>query len=361
MTSLHSIDAPLPDGFFVGEHARDFEDAVVGDAWNAPLEPSEGNQFLPWPCELSDETLQTLRLSALQVDSAMNNAGGQTDGRAGERASGQVGEPVGGEGAGRCENTGASLLRCAQLLVADSNLMPDMLGEASQDAFDSAVRAKGERILASGRQNVTSLQARAGMMDERGARTYWRGLVRPIPNVASPAAQLGTQFHAWAERFIMADANDAGIGVGASGNGGTRVAESRLAMLAELRRNNAAQSQDNQDDNGADNNGIFDWQQRLATSTWARRKRVGGTANRRQRAAIGHHRQRQARRGVLRGSRWGGSVETIYYCRLENWKKTSQKRGNSEKISTVGYVSYLAVGNGGRTAHRYRRLPLLSE
>ena len=272
MTSLHSIDAPLPDGFFVGEHARDFEDAVVGDAWHAPLEPSEGNQFLPWPCELSDETLQTLRLSALQVDSAMNNAGGQTDGRAGERASGQVGEPVGGEGAGRCENTGASLLRCAQLLVADSNLMPDMLGEASQDAFDSAVRAKGERILASGRQNVTSLQARAGMMDERGARTYWRGLVRPIPNVASPAAQLGTQFHAWAERFIMADANDAGIGVGASGNGGTCVAESRLAMLAELRRNNAAQSQDNQDDNGADNNGIFDWQQRLATSTWARRK-----------------------------------------------------------------------------------------
>ena len=146
------------------------------------------------------------------------------------------------------------------------------LEEASQDAFDSAVRAKGERILASGRQNVTSLQARAGMMDERGARTYWRGLVRPIPNVASPAAQLGTQFHAWAERFIMADANDAGIGVGASGNDGTRVAESRLAMLAELRRNNAAQSQDNQDDNGADNNGIFDWQQRLATSTWARRK-----------------------------------------------------------------------------------------
>ena len=68
-------------------------------------------------CELSDETLQTLRLSALQVDSAMNNAVGQTDGRAGERAGGQVGEPVGGEGAGRCENTGASLLRCAQLLV----------------------------------------------------------------------------------------------------------------------------------------------------------------------------------------------------------------------------------------------------
>lgn len=106
MTSLHSIDAPLPDGFFVGEHARDFEDAVVGDAWNAPLEPSEGNQFLPWPCELSDETLQTLRLSALQVDSADEQCWRATDGRAGERASGQVGEPVGGEGAGALRKYG---------------------------------------------------------------------------------------------------------------------------------------------------------------------------------------------------------------------------------------------------------------
>ncbi|MFR6531293.1 MAG: hypothetical protein ACLUPW_10835 [Bifidobacterium pseudocatenulatum] len=118
--------------------------------------------------------------------------------------------PVGGDGAGRCENT--AVLRCcdcAQLLVADSNLMPDMLGRRVAGCVRPrrCVR-KGERILASGRQNVTSLQARAGMMNERGARTYWRGLVRPIPNVASPAAQLGTQFHAWAERFIMADAND---------------------------------------------------------------------------------------------------------------------------------------------------------
>lgn len=37
ISSLHSIGAPLPDGYFVGEHACDFEDAVVGDAWNAPL------------------------------------------------------------------------------------------------------------------------------------------------------------------------------------------------------------------------------------------------------------------------------------------------------------------------------------
>ena len=45
----------------------------------------------------------------------------------------------------------------------------------SQDAFDEAVRAKGECILAAGRQNVTSLQARAGSMGERDSRAYWRG------------------------------------------------------------------------------------------------------------------------------------------------------------------------------------------
>ena len=164
-----------------------------------------------------------------------------------------------------------SLLHCAQLLVDDDNLMPDMLTDASQDAFDRSVRAQGEKILASGRQNVTSLQARAGMMNDRGARTYWRGLVRPIPNVASPAAQLGTQFHAWAERFIMADVDIDCIVDGTKGNGNMRVAESRSSMLAEIERNNRMQSQENNAaventvENAMENNALFDWQQRLDT------------------------------------------------------------------------------------------------
>ena len=204
------------------------------------------------------------------------------------------------------------------------------------------------------------LQARAGMMDERGARTYWRAGASDTERSVSGRAT-GTQFHAWAERFIMADANDAGIGVGASGNGGTRVAESRLAMLAELRRNNAAQSQDNQDDNGADNNGIFDWQQRLATSTWARRKPAWA--------------ERQIVVNVPQlGTIVNGKLDAVFFGGLDgadrskqytivDWKtgKNLAKRGNSEKIAQFGYVSYLAVGNGGRTAYRYRRLPLLSE
>lgn len=268
ISSLHSIGAPLPSGYFVGEHACDFEDAVVGDAWNAPLEPLEGERFLPWPCALTEETCEMLRSSANQVRDAMVAGAADLDTGVGVDA---VADDVALGSAG-------SLLHCAQLLVDDGNLMPDMLADASQDAFDRSVRAQGEKILASGRQNVTSLQARAGMMNDRGARAYWRGLVRPIPNVASPAAQLGTQFHAWAERFIMADVDIACIVGGAEGNGNTRVAESRSSMLAEIKRNNGMQSQENNAavenaaENAMENNALFDWQQRLATSAWAQRK-----------------------------------------------------------------------------------------
>ena len=268
ISSLHSIGAPLPDGYFVGEHACDFEDAVVGDAWNAPLEPLEGERFLPWPCDLTEATCEMLRSSADQVRDAMDTTAADLDAGVGADA---VADDVALGSAG-------SLLHCAQLLVDDDNLMPDMLTDASQDAFDRSVRAQGEKILASGRQNVTSLQARAGMMNDRGARTYWRGLVRPIPNVASPAAQLGTQFHAWAERFIMADVDIDCIVDGTEGNGNMRVAESRSSMLAEIERNNRMQSQENNAaventvENAMENNALFDWQQRLATSAWAQRK-----------------------------------------------------------------------------------------
>ncbi len=272
ISSLHSIGVPLPSGYFVGEHACDFEDAVVGDAWNAPLEPLEGERFLPWPCDLTEETCEMLRSSADQVRDAMVAGAADLDTGVGADA---VADDVALGSAG-------SLLHCAQLLVDDGNLMPDMLADASQDAFDRSVRAQGEKILASGRQNVTSLQARAGMMNDRGARAYWRGLVRPIPNVASPAAQLGTQFHAWAERFIMADVDIACIVGGAEGDGNTRVAELRSSMLAEIERNNGMQSQENNavvenaagntTENAMENNALFDWQQRLATSAWAQRK-----------------------------------------------------------------------------------------
>ena len=44
--SPHTLGLDLPDGYFVGEHARDFENAVVGDAWNTPLEPVSDDHTL---------------------------------------------------------------------------------------------------------------------------------------------------------------------------------------------------------------------------------------------------------------------------------------------------------------------------
>ena len=199
---------------------------MVGDAWNTPLEPVSDDHTLPWPCDLSADVADKLRAAAEQVRAVESDEPNIAE------STGTQGD-VADESATPSPETGNSLLRLAKLLVADEHLMPEPdaadAGE-SQDAFDEAVRAKGERILAAGRQNVTSLQARAGSMGERDSRAYWRGLVRPIPHVASPAAQLGTRFHAWAERFIMADADVDGIG-GTEGAAGM-AAQSRAELIA---------------------------------------------------------------------------------------------------------------------------------
>ena len=257
--SLHTLGCKLPEGYFVGEHARDFEDAVVGNAWNAPLEPVSDDRHLPWPCGLTSDAAGKLRAAADEVRAAGHVAAGKRQGNTTQAPQSQ---------------SGNTLLDCAKRLVADENLMPETgtFGkrgntDESKKAFDAAVRAKGERILAAGRQNVTSLQARAGSMSEYDARTYWRGLVRPIPHVASPAAQLGTQFHAWAERFIMAEADAGGIG-GEDGLDSTST-QSRAEMIAAIgsartRQDGASRSQDERK--------ITEWQQRLAESKWSERR-----------------------------------------------------------------------------------------
>lgn len=253
--SLHTLGCELPEGYFVGEHARDFEDAVVGDAWNAPLEPVSDDRTLPWPCGLTADIAGGLRSAAEQV-------------REVEHASVEPSKTVQSQ-------SGNSLLDCAKRLVADENLMPEIVTAdarddeaAAQDVFDLAVRAKGERILAVGRQNVTSLQARAGTMSERDARAYWRGLVRPIPHVASPAAQLGTRFHAWAERFIMADAAADGIEEGTVRSRADLIAG--IGMPLSIPGQSQDQSQDKTRDR--DDARLADWQRRLVESKWAERR-----------------------------------------------------------------------------------------
>ena len=49
-----------PQGFFVGDHATEYERDVVEEAWNAPLEEREQAGGPTWPAKLSEETLSKL-------------------------------------------------------------------------------------------------------------------------------------------------------------------------------------------------------------------------------------------------------------------------------------------------------------
>lgn len=115
--SPHTLGLDLPDGYFVGEHARDFENAVVGDAWNTPLEPVSDDHTLPWPCDLSADVADRLRAAAEQVRAVESDEPNIAE------STGTQGD-VADESATPSPETGNSLLRLAKLLVADEHLMP---------------------------------------------------------------------------------------------------------------------------------------------------------------------------------------------------------------------------------------------
>ena len=211
--SLDQLGVDRPQGFFVGDHATEYERDVVEEAWNAPLEEREQAGGPTWPAKLSEETLSKL-----------------TGGLSGD--------------SGLVTDDPDSLLARARMLVEDPDLMPWSFGRGERE-IDRYVRRQAEHLLEHGRQNVTALQARAGHMTQREERGYWRGLIRPIPRVASPAAEAGTLFHAWAEQFINAYGDGQSIdadGIGAydsssieTGTAGTcREPVTRESLLHDL-------------------------------------------------------------------------------------------------------------------------------
>lgn len=151
-----------PEGFFIGEHAAAYGDAVVGEAWQTPITQTDAAVELPWPATLSDAVHEQLSrgIDVIAADSSSLEQ----------------------------HQDAGPLLQRAQLLVDDADLMADA---ASGQSLDEAVKAKAQRVLAAGRQNVTSLQARVGGMNEREERLYWRSIIRPIPRISSPAAEAG--------------------------------------------------------------------------------------------------------------------------------------------------------------------------
>lgn len=244
--SLDQLGVDRPQGFFVGDHATEYERDVVEEAWNAPLEEREQGGGPTWPAKLSEETLSKL-----------------TGGMSGD--------------SGLVTDDPDSLLARARMLVEDPDLMPWSFGRGERE-IDRYVRRQAEHLLEHGRQNVTALQVRAGHMTQREERGYWRGLIRPIPRVASPAAEAGTLFHAWAEQFINAYVDGQSIdadGIGAydsssieTGTAGTcREPVTRESLLHDL-----SELEMKSDTLTAKERQLTVWQRRLAESTWSERR-----------------------------------------------------------------------------------------
>ena len=244
--SLDQLGVDRPQGFFVGDHATEYERDVVEEAWNAPLEEREQAGGPTWPAKLSEKTLSKL-----------------TGGMSGD--------------SGLVTDDPDSLLARARMLVEDPDLMPWSFGRGERE-IDRYVRRQAEHLLEHGRQNVTALQARAGHMTQREERGYWRGLIRPIPRVASPAAEAGTLFHAWAEQFINAYGDGQSIdadGIGAydsssieTGTAGTcREPVTRESLLHDL-----SELEMKSDTLTAKERQLTVWQRRLAESTWSERR-----------------------------------------------------------------------------------------
>lgn len=244
--SLDQLGVDRPQGFFVGDHATEYERDVVEEAWNAPLEEREQGGGPTWPAKLSEETLSKL-----------------TGGMSGD--------------SGLVTDDPDSLLARARMLAEDPDLMPWSFGRGERE-IDRYVRRQAEHLLEHGRQNVTALQVRAGHMTQREERGYWRGLIRPIPRVASPAAGAGTLFHAWAEQFINAYGDGQSIdadGIGAydsssieTGTAGTcREPVTRESLLHDL-----SELEMKSDTLTAKERQLTVWQRRLAESTWSERR-----------------------------------------------------------------------------------------
>ncbi|AKV54999.1 UvrD/REP helicase subfamily [Bifidobacterium actinocoloniiforme DSM 22766] len=289
----------MPLGRFVGDHAVEYERAVVGQALaEAPdLAGRQGQgQGSIWPVGLSPRIGQALAESAAFVARTGTS-------RTGEQAAGGPGAPVEG-----LLTDGSSLYAHAvRLLKAGSG----RLGVAGDLLVrdDQALRRVGSEVTGQRVESVTSIQARSGALDERSERRYWRSVVRPVPQVDSPLAQAGTAFHAWAASFLLPDAlpdpgavdalpggqaidpyadldsgarpgEQAGIDTPtAAGGAGAALSDDQLAerrrLLAQLADKEAALEFSDQPlpSKQADRQAnLLVWERRLADSPWAHRR-----------------------------------------------------------------------------------------
>lgn len=238
-------------GYAVGESASQF-----AELFSEPSEiPSENNkQPLAWPSASSEYVRDALNKSAEYSEiadiSAVDKAGAVDKSCESDKLD---------------EN---SLLSRAEALLQDEDLMPKI------DWYHNtvALKKRADQLSKVENVNVTAVQCRAVFnqnADENNnsfeakeanrLRSEWMAIIRPIPRTASPASDLGTRFHAWAEQFVNA---------GCLNKNSTQddVVENISEKLAKIEK--TAQSEK------SDEYKLLIWEKRLATSKWAYRRPI---------------------------------------------------------------------------------------
>ncbi|PWG59100.1 ATP-dependent DNA helicase [Bifidobacterium catulorum] len=260
-TNVDADDDAVPEslprsvaGLFVGDHAREYENAVVGEAWLRPTTGVDAVDRIPWPRPLDAAVSRARRLSARDVTRRRHIADDSAS-------------PSG------------TLLAHARRLV-EAGLTGDEDRRDNRSELER-LRAEGERILASGRQNVTAIQARSSALghtdDPEAERRLWAGIVRPVPRMSSPTAEAGTVFHDWAARFICPDGGDA-----MTTSMRDDIVASRSAMIDDVMRESSSMTstmtsatESPTTSSAADpvmGRRLLVWKRRLIASSWARRR-----------------------------------------------------------------------------------------
>ena len=253
--TLDEIGEARPMGYFVGEHAQEFADAVVGDAWNTPIDEEDGSVRRPWPFTLSASLAERLRAGADEIGNAMDRRVGKDGAQPAATSE-------------RHDVERGSLYDRASALIDDASFgaLPDM----PQDQLLKLLEDKARRALRSQRMNATALQSghasgghsgrhKDGNTDNNNAYERFdviAGILRPVPSMSSPYAEEGTRFHAWAEAFVNAGIDDDG---------------SRARLVGDVER----ALEETADDTASADRRFSLWQRRLIDSPWASRTPYG--------------------------------------------------------------------------------------
>ncbi|WP_250309932.1 ATP-dependent DNA helicase [Gardnerella sp. Marseille-Q2328] len=191
-------DASNEVGYVVGANSQQLAEILS----KPTLLPSDkAQQFLSWPASSSAAIRNVLRKSAQLVEEKREVPGKITGEVPSESTSEDTGENK--------ESQSQSLFARAQVLIQDADLMPQV------DWYHDvrALQNRAAQLSQSGNINVTTVQRRTVMTNDSAnnaanniqrLRNEWMAIIRPIPQPASSASDLGTRFHAWAEQFVKA-------------------------------------------------------------------------------------------------------------------------------------------------------------